>query len=179
MSEIENVYDIYQFMNDQNIVFAYTGEFDHAVTTLLLKSIKRELKGADSERSIDKKVYHILVESIENMSKHTSNENAKQNTGLLLLCKLETKYVIITGNYIANKEVTKLQEKLDKVSKLSQDELKKVYREQILSPRTDENGAGLGIIDIAIKSGNNIKYDFQPRTDEMSFYLFQTELNFN
>ena len=52
-----------------------------------------------------------------------------------------------------------------------------MYREQILSQRTHENSAGLGIIDIAIKSNNQIQYNFKLSTDDTSIYLFQTQIN--
>jgi len=176
MTDTSNVYSVYQFMNDKNIIFAYSGTFDHFVTTSLLKNIKKTLKGGES---LKKKIYSVVVECIENMSKHASDENKQQNGGLLLLCLSETKYTIITGNRILNEEIFKLQEKLDKVSRLNTEGLKNMYREQMLSKRTHENSAGLGIIDIAIKSDNQIKYNFQPHTELSSFYLFQTEIDIN
>ena len=96
---------------------------------------------------------------------------------MLLLCKSKTKYTVLTGNHILNKDIPALKEKLEKVLKLNPVELKKLYREQILSKRSDENSAGLGIIDIGIKSGNQIKYDFKQLTEPYSFYLFQVEIN--
>lgn len=176
MADLSNIYDVYQFMNDKNIIFAYSGTFDHFVTTSLLKNIKKTLIGAET---LQKKIYNIIVECIENMSKHSNHEHENQNNGFLLLCQSETKYIVITGNYIFNEEIPELKEKLDKVANLKSDELKKMYREQILSKRTHENSAGLGIIDIAIKSENQIKFDFKPYTERTSFYLFQTEITIN
>ncbi len=175
MADIINVFDVYQFMSIENIVFAYTGTFEHFITTVLLKSIKNELKV--TQGGVDKKVYNIVVESIENISKYSLDESTNGNSGILLLCKLEKKYVVITGNIILNTDIPMLKAKLEKVSKLDREELKEAYREQIASKRTHENRAGLGIIDIALKSGNNMKYDFQPNNDTTSFYLFQTEIN--
>ena len=67
--------------------------------------------------------------------------------------------------------------KLEKVLKSNHLELKQLYRQQILSKRTDENTAGLGIIDIAIKSGNQIKYEFNQLNESTTFYILQTEIN--
>jgi hypothetical protein len=76
-----------------------------------------------------------------------------------------------------NNDIPSLQQKLDKVLNHNHAELKQLYREQILSKRTDENSAGLGIIDMAIKSGNLIQYEFKPVTEVASFYLLQIEIN--
>ena len=67
-----------------------------------------------------------------------------------------------------NDEIPALKEKLEKVLNHNQAELKELYREQILSKRTDDNNAGLGIIDIAIKSGNLMQYEFK---DGVNSYL--------
>jgi len=177
MTQVSTAFEIYQFMSEKNILIAFTGYFDHLVTTSLLKNIKNKLSVLQSATGIDKKVYNVLVESIENISKYSSGRNHNPNIAMLLLCKSDDHFTIITGNHILNKDIPALKEKLEKVSKLNPTELKKMYREQLLSKRTHENSAGLGIIDIAIKSGNQIKFEFKPVTDLTSFYLFQTEIN--
>lgn len=177
MTQVSTAFEVYQFMSEKNILIAFTGHFDHLVTTSLLKNIKNKLTALQSVTGIDKKVYNILVESIENISKYSSLRNHNHKIAMLLLCKSDDHFTVITGNHILNKDIPALKDKLDKISKLTSQELKKMYRDQMLSKRTDENSAGLGIIDIAIKSDNHIKYDFKPLTETTSFYLFQTEIN--
>ncbi len=176
MTQVSTAFEVYQFMSEKNILIAFTGHFDHLVTTSLLKNIKNKLSNLQSVTGIDKRVYNILVESIENISKYSSRTSQGQNIAMLLLCKSDDHFTVITGNHVLNKDVPALKERLEKISKLNPTELKKLYREQMLSTRVDDNSAGLGIIDIALKSGNKIKYDFKPMTDLTSFYLFQTEI---
>lgn len=177
MTQVSTAFEVYQFMSEKNILVAFTGHFDHLVTTSLLKNIKSKLGELQSMTGIDKKVYNVLVESIENISKYTLKNAHKHNIAMLLLCKGENNFTIITGNHVLNKDIPALKERLDRVIQLGQEDLKRMYREQMLTKRTDENSAGLGIIDIAIKSKNQIKYDFKPLNDQTSFYLFQTEIN--
>lgn len=177
MASISTAFEAHQLMSKKNTLIAFTGHFDHLLTTLLLINIKDKLSSLESKTGIDRKVYSILVESIENVSKHSTLENKEQNIAILLLSKSDEKYTIVTGNHIMNSDIPALQGKLEKVLKHNQAELKQLYREQILSKRTDDNNAGLGIIDIAIKSGNMMKYEFKPLTEHTSFYLLQTEIN--
>jgi len=177
MASISTAFEAHQLMSEKNTLIAFTGHFDHLLTTLLLINIKNKLSLLEATTGIDRKVYSVLVESIENVSKHSSLGNEKDNIAILLLSKSETKYTIVTGNHIMNSDIPALQGKLEKVLKYNQAELKQLYREQILSKRTDDNNAGLGIIDIAIKSGNMIKYEFKPLKEGVSFYLLQTEIN--
>lgn len=177
MSQVSTAFEVYQFMSAKDILVAFTGHFDHLVTTSLLKNIKSKLVDLQSMTGIDKKVYNVLVESVENISKYTSKNGQKHNLAMLLLCKGENHYTIITGNHVRNEDIPALKEKLDKVIQLDHENLKRMYRQQMLTERKDENSAGLGIIDIAIKSKNQIKYDFKYLNEQTSFYLFQTEIN--
>jgi hypothetical protein len=177
MEYIKDAFETYKFMNDKNILLAFTGHFDHFVTTSLLKNVKRKFNLFEVNTRFAKNIYSLLVESIENVSKHSYHGEDKQNNSMLLLCKSDTSYTIITGNHILTSEIPALKEKLEKVSSHQADELKKLYRKQILSKSGGENNAGLGLIDIAIKSGNNIKFEFKPLSSSTSFYLLQIETN--
>lgn len=177
MTNTSIAYEFYQFMTEKNVLIAFTGHFDHLVTTSLLKYVRVKLKEVNSDPAIERKIYSILVESIENVSKYSAKSSNEPIIAMLLLCKSDTHFTIITGNHLLNSDIPILREKLDKVLKYSPVELKKMYREQILSQRTHENSAGLGIIDIAIKSNNQIQYNFKLSTDDTSIYLFQTQIN--
>jgi hypothetical protein len=174
---IAAVHDLHNLLNSKNTVMAFTGYFDHLLTTLLLVNVKNKLSASEVGTSVERKVYSVMVECIENVSKHNIVGGVAQNLSTMVLVKSPTKYTIVTGNQILNEEVADLQAKLNKVSQSSLPELKQLYRDQILSKRTDENGAGLGIIDIAIKTGNQIKYDFKPLTASTTFYILQTDIN--
>lgn len=171
------VFDTYQFMSEKNIFFSYTGTFDHFTITSLLKGIKKKLKLMEIEKLIAQKIHNVLVEKVENIRKYGAQEENKENTGILLLGKTENKYIVITGNKILDSDIPSLKAKLDKIVNLSVDELKNEYRKQILVKESFENGAGLGLIDIAIKSGNGIKYDFRKHGENSTFYYLQTEIS--
>ncbi|MFY9308849.1 MAG: SiaB family protein kinase [Bacteroidia bacterium] len=168
--------EIHSLLNNKDTLMAFTGYFDHLLTTLLLINIKNRLSNAEMLSGVEKKVYSVLVECIENVSKHNIPGNNIRNISTLLISKSDTKYTIVTGNEITNEEVPLLKERLERVAGSTLQELKQSYREQILSKRTDDNNAGLGILDIAIKTGNQIKYQFKPINESTTFYLFQTEI---
>ncbi len=177
MTYISAAFEAHQLMSEKRSLMSFTGHFDHLAITLLLTNIKSKLSAIEITTGMDKRVYSVLVECIENVCKHSFHGNEKENIATLLLSKSETKYTIVTGNHIMNDEIPALKEKLETVAKLSPVELKQMYRVQILSKPTNDNNAGLGIIDIAIKSGNKIKYEFKKLTKNTSFYLLQTEIS--
>jgi len=162
-----------------DILVAFTGHFDHQMITILMKNVRGKLRNSATEIAIEQKVYCVLVECVENVSKYSSGNQIHSGSGMFLLCKSDSKYTIITGNPILNSDIPILKEKLESVSKMSREELKQLYRQQIMSERETENSAGLGIIDIALKSGNQFQFNFRPLTETTSFYHFQTEIEIN
>jgi hypothetical protein len=66
MAQVSTAFEVYQFMSAKNILVAFTGHFDHLVTTSLLKNIKNKLIELQSVTGIDKRVYNVLVESKKN-----------------------------------------------------------------------------------------------------------------
>lgn len=162
-------------MDEKNILIAFTGYFDHSMASALLKLSRNKINNFGAELKVSKKIYNILVESIENVSKHSSSEFEK--TSMVLLTKSATHYKIVTANPILNSRVNELTRKLELISTLETEGLKQLYRDQLVSERTDENKAGLGIIDIALKSDSKIKYDFKSLTPLSSLYIFQVEVN--
>ncbi|MES2593586.1 MAG: SiaB family protein kinase [Bacteroidota bacterium] len=177
MTLISTTLKAHQLLSDKNTLLSFTGQFDHLLTTLLLINVKNKLSSTEVASGVEKRVYNVLVECIENVSKHSFQGSKNENIATLLLTKSDTKYTIVTGNYIPNSDIPYLKEKLEVIINSSPLELKQMYREKILGKRTDDNNAGLGIIDIAIKTGNQIKYEFTPLTDSTTFYLLQTEIN--
>jgi len=176
LKDITDAIEIFNFMGKTNILLAFCGRFDHTMNTSLLLNSKTELNELGEAFGVNKKVYNVLVESVENVTRYASHGNQNNIKSMLLLCKTESAYSIITCNAILNKDVNPLKERLDTVINSSKEELKTNYREQILSERVSENAAGLGIIDIALKTDNKIRYYFKEYSTNTSLYFFKAEI---
>ena len=86
-------------------------------------------------------------------------------------------YYIVTGNYIDNNQVAPITKNVDEINKMTHEEIKKKYREIISEGAlTDAGGAGLGLIDIVIKSNNKLEYEFKPTGDNISFYILKVKV---
>ena len=69
-------------------------------------------------------------------------------------------YVIFSGNAIKQENVQELKNKLSKINTMSKDELKEFYKFWISSQEfSSKGGAGLGLIDMARKTGNPLEFD--------------------
>ena len=179
------VFDILQVMEQNNVLLAFTGEFDMRVINALVTSVRGKLNSLESNPSVQKKVYNVMVECLENIFRHSERSVRQQDSALrsyaiFTLHKQGSDYYMVTGNYINTKNVEYLKKMIDKINTLNKEERKEMYR-QVLSNGefSNKGGAGLGMIDIAIKSDSQLQYEFEKINDEDTFYVFQVRIQSN
>ena len=98
-------------------------------------------------------------------------------SAIFMVGKVDNQYQIFTGNYIINHNIDTLKGNIDKVNAMSKEELKIYYKETLDNGRMSaKGGGGLGIIDIARKSGQNIDYNFMPVNDKHSFFTLNIKI---
>jgi hypothetical protein len=178
------VYDLLHQMGSENIVLAYQGE----VNTELLESVYSMMNKHLEEKKVSsdrkKKFFYILIESLQNVFHHRITDLQKLNevnlasAGFIIRNSEEGVYSITTGNYLSNSSVENLTLKLEEVNKLTPDELKNYYRQSLSeSELSEKGGAGLGIIEMARKSGHKLDYEFTKINDQYSFFCLTVTIH--
>lgn len=167
-------YDTHQLMERCSVKLSFSGEFSPDLITVLLLMAKSNIGG----RSVMKKVYNIMIEGLENLTKHALKNEGDRYPAMFVLGKDDDFYYLATGNKIPKIEVESLKSKLEKANSLDKDGLRKWYNDILMddSGLNDKGGAGLGIIDMALKSGNKFKYDFEKIDDENSFFTLMIKV---
>ena len=171
---------IHHLMDNQRIILTYLGEITPEIINAILKVLKKENKGFETELSLKKKVYKIIVECLENITKHSEVVSQEAPTSIFLLGKKDNNFFVITGNYINARQVNEIKSAIDRVNSMEKDAIQQKYREVLLegiiSPK---GGAGLGLLDIAIKSGRKLEYEFLDTDDSSTFYILKTQVTSN
>ena len=166
--------EIFNTMTQENIIYVFHGDFNYGVVNTLLTDIKRELHKSTSDIRTSKKTYKVLVECLENVHKHSvvkDNASHEKNEGIFILQKKDDAFVVAIGNSILNQDVEQLKSHLDEINNLDQSGLKQKYRDTLLTTEvSDKGGAGMGMIDIALKSGSILDYSFNQYTDLKQFF---------
>jgi hypothetical protein len=122
-----------------------------------------------------------MVEGLQNITRHQEIEDkvdANTETGIFLIQDINKRYYITTGNPILKKNIPALTEQLITINSLSPDELKEYYK-NVLNDNiiSDKGGAGLGLIEMARKSGNKLVYDFVNLSENYSYFYLNTEIS--
>jgi hypothetical protein len=166
-------------INQINLI--YEGEVTHQITKAFTALTEENMAKDAEPNSLQMRVFHIIVESLQNISKHAQNlkgmREDMKGIGTFLIAKSITDYFIIAGNLLHNDDKAQVQELIDRINELDKEGLKKLHKEQMKQGKLSERGgAGLGFIDIARKSGKPLSYEFRPITDDTSFFILTTQI---
>jgi len=177
----EFVYKFHESMVNNQITLVYEGEINQEITNVFSEMAEAGL-GEDTHETTRKRVYHVMVECLQNICKHADdkeyNEDIGRGKGILMVGNGPDHYSITTGNTISNKNIAGLSKMLDGINALSPDEIKQKYKEMIREARlSDKGGAGLGFIDMVKRTGNPIEYLVHPINDEKSFLVIVSRVN--
>ena len=178
---LEFVYSFNESMENKDVKLVYKGEITHQVTKAFTSITETNMMVEEEPNSVQKKVFHVIVEFLQNISKHADymgDESHEEGSGVFLLCKDDENYVITTGNILLKEKEAAIAGVLDKINSLDKEGLKALYKQQIKEGRlSDKGGAGLGFIDIAKKTGNPLDYKFVPLNDEFSFFIISSTIS--
>ncbi len=180
-----NLYNFYLDMEKEDIILSFKGDITKELLSSVYQIIESRMESEQEDPKRRKKFYHVLVECLQNMYHHMETLQTKAlfsefaGSGIFIIGKGENGgYRIMTGNNILVENVNVLKDRIDKINAMSPQELKAYYLERLgATELSEKGGAGLGIIDIARKSGNAIEYDFRPISDQFSFFTLSALIN--
>jgi hypothetical protein len=158
--------------------FAYRGPFMDKYTNAIL-DISEQTR--DHQPHISRKLSFMLVECFQNVLKHSESFSKEEITadddGMFSFKHTHDSFVINSINILRNHDVPRLIGLIDKVNELDEKELKKYYLAHLENNQLSEKGgAGLGLIELARKSGQKIKYKIESLDENCS--QFHQQISF-
>lgn len=169
--------EYYSNLSEGDVILAYKGSITSDLINDILEAVEARLEESNEESRLRKKIYNVLVESLQNLYHHIEphhegiQEDLDPKFGVLVIRREGEAYRVTTGNFVSVNRIKFLKEKLDKINSLSNDELKDMYKfilnHQKLSAK---GGGGLGLVDIARKSGNKLEYKFYNYNEKYYFF---------
>lgn len=159
---------------DEDAIFNYKGRIEDEDVTQVLNSIERILKAKDESPKIFKKIFNIIIELVQNLHHHGEVPPNLQvdytKFGVLIIRDEGMQYRISVGNFIKVEGLKQIRDRIDQINTLSSEETRNLYRIILNNEQfSEKGGGGLGMVEIARKSGNNMEYQF---IDYNSDYLF-------
>ena len=181
----ELVYQFHKDMLANKFTLVYEGEITHQITKAFTTLAENKMDSYSEDASVKKKVFHVMVECLQNLSKHAEDlkilrNNGYSGSGIFIIGKVgdeDENYHILTGNVVKKTRVPELEAFLDKINSMDKDGLKELYKKQMREGTLSvKGGAGLGLIDIARKTGEKLEYNFIDIDEKNAFYTLRTKV---
>lgn len=181
------VHNFHKDMVDHRFTLVYEGEITHQITKAFTSLAENKMDSYSEDTPMKRKVFHVMVECLQNLSKHAEEFETETlgtvggNNGIFIVGRLgddNQDYQIMTGNAVDNQKVPELKALLEKINQLDKDGLKELFKKKMREGSLSEKGgAGLGLIDIARKTGEKLEYNFEEIDNKTSFFLLRTKIS--
>jgi len=167
--------DIKRILDKNGIFFlSYGGEFTQALITAMTKVLEKKVEETELSMKVSHDIFVVFIEmgqNIMNYAKKYVDNNSFDARGLICVGEEEDHYYVSSQNSVSHTEKAIIEEKLDRISTLSKEEIKQLYKKTRREKRKQESqGAGLGFLEIA-KKVSSIEYSFIPLSDDK--FLFK------
>jgi hypothetical protein len=177
-----DAFSIYDKMEKNNILLSFKGDVTSELLTSILQIMENKMDNMQEEPKMKKKVYNVLVECLQNLYHHMDDvadaAGDINRSAIFMIGKLNNAYTITTGNYILGENVNGLKGRLDEVNALTKEELKEYYKKVLNNGEMSlKGGGGLGMIDIARKTGEKLEYNFLEIDNKVSFFTLNIKIN--
>lgn len=171
-------------MTPSGVMIDFHGEINEEKLSAILGEAETKLEETEENFKKSRKVYNILVESIQNLFHHSDAlgdaelmDGIKKRTTSFILAKQNEEYNILAANYIEKANIDPLKSKLDKVNSLDKQGLREYYKEVLDNGQYSvHGGGGLGMIDIARKSGNKLDYTFAEVNEDYGLFILKIKV---
>ncbi len=180
------VIDFSKIMNNERIILSYDGIVSQDILLAFTTLTERRLAQNESNKKVKKIVYHVMVEYLQNIVKHTDSERIEFNndekgsfmkSGIFVVGRKKDYYFVSSGNLILNSKIDRMINILENLNRMDLDGLNELYKYTLKDTSISERcGAGLGLIDIARKSEASFTYYFERINDKFSFFILNTDI---
>lgn len=172
--DIRETKKLHKIFSDEKVLLIHKGDFSQEALKHVLIMVEDNTR--TEALSNKRKIFHMLVETLQNISKHAYSNNGHKE-GTLIICKDAESYTINTGNLVEKPKSKKFQKYLKDLMKLSKDELdeqyKKVLREGSMLDSVEH---GLGFIDITRECYNNVSFKFFNIDQNLDYFTLSLHL---
>jgi hypothetical protein len=179
------LYDFFRKLDQDGVMLSYKGFVSPELISCILKIVEDKLNHSEENPRTRKKVYNVLVESLQNLYHHVDEDpNAKDlnpeesRSIVVAIVQSHDAYYIQTGNFITLEHLSALLPRIDTLNLMDDLQLKTLYQERLSSAAISEKGtAGLGLIDMVRKSGNKLEYWVSEINPDCSFLCVQIKIS--
>ena len=161
-------------------VYKYSGEITSGIVTKTLDEVETVLFENGLSKKKVKRAYNAIVEGLQNLYHHAINEpggDLNKKFGAFCFKIRNDEIDIIVGNYVVYDVVQILKNRIDQINILSKEDIKELYKKILSNAEfSEKGGGGLGMVDIAKRTGSKMHYSFFEFDEKYSFFELKVKV---
>ena len=180
-----DTFDLYNLMERDKVLLAFKGSITSELLTSVFQIMESKMEDLNDSPKTRRKVFNVLVECLQNLYHHIDDfevegspeELSEKKSAIFSISRTDEFYNIVTGNFIYHNNIEDISGKIDHINSLNRDELKAFYKETLNNGTMSvKGGGGLGLIDIARKSGEKLQYNIREINESFSFFTLTVKI---
>ncbi len=162
---------------DRKVLVYHIGELDQDKVNTISSLVETQMENFGVSKSAVKKIFNIVIETLQNICLHGEKDFNGYQMTYFIIGRAGNEFNIYSGNIITSGQAEKLNRRLNTVKSLSDIELKKQYMDVLSNGElSSKGGAGLGFLTIALKSGNNMDFEFETLNKDYSLFSLHSKV---
>ncbi|MCK6649654.1 MAG: SiaB family protein kinase [Bacteroidia bacterium] len=163
--------------DEKKIIVSHIGELDQDKVNSISTLVENQMENLGVSKSAVKKIFNIVIETLQNICLHGEKDNNGYQMTYFIIGKSNNEFTIFSGNIVTSNVAEKLNIRLNGIKSLNDTDLKKQYMDVLSNGElSTKGGAGLGFLTIALKSGNNMDFEFEVLNKEYSLFSLQSKV---
>jgi hypothetical protein len=162
------------------LILANCGDLLEDDVDAILDYIEIRLEKDGERKSLIKKIFTIVVESLQNIRIHGTDDREGVKASFIVIGREKQGYQIWVGNLTANNIVGEIKTSISKIKGLKPNAIRQVYLNSLSYGKfTNRGGGGLGLITIALKSDNKLQFAFEKINDNFTLFNLNARVSAN
>lgn len=178
-----NILDLRNKLNKCGVIMSFTGPFSQGIIEEIGSALRSYLESKSDSKGEIFKVFSVFIEQTQNIKNYAyqlPDEKDQEDillSGILNIGLKNGKYFVSSGNLVKKEDVKTLKNNLKDIRSYNKKELAKLYRKKLREDNVDENnGAGLGLIEMARKASEKIIFDFEEVDENYDFFTLTIKI---
>ncbi|WP_077036214.1 SiaB family protein kinase [Pelomonas sp. KK5] len=182
----QSSYDQYREFCDlarqKNVIFYYVGYFSQNIVTAMAEAVRLRLEQSGAAGPIRRRLFSCFVEMAQNIIHYSADaltppkqdDKELRHGSVCIGVDEEGRYFLLCANPVAADVAGMLRERLEALRRMTLEEIKASYREQLRNETTpeDSKGAGLGLLTMARDASEPLEFEFQTTNEEAATAMF-------
>ena len=171
-----DLYLLRETYDEKRISLCFNGPFSQGLIEEIGNALRGYLKSEAAPGNASLDVFAVYVEIAQNIRHYCSArsyDEADTSATVIIGRNQNGQHVILAGNIVEIADGQALAERINALAQMDKTQLKAAYKQQLRKPRDEngEEGAGLGLTDIARKASSPVSCFLQPVNENTRFFF--------